>query len=359
MKKNQILKSRYIPYILLVLITFLIGFPLLRERMLEGHDGVFQLFRNYTTKIAIEDKQLIPMVNPDMMGGFGYASNMFYGVLTTYITSFISIFTPTIGSAVNLFILLTVFLSGLFMYTFVKDISEKKTGALLAAVTYMTAPYFLYDIYVRMALGEIASFVFLPLLFHGLYNIIHDRKQKWYLLTIGTAGLFLSHSISTLMAAIFAFFYLLLNYKKVCNKEVLKKISFSLLFAVFISLPTVLPLMEARFSSDYMVFDSAYMKTTGMEMEHNAISLCGSSSKAITGIAKGYFIAVITGFMLSLYLKRKKTSGTQHTQFGILTLISFVSHLISFHGLVFPAFFLNFNFHGVFCNYPASFSPLL
>jgi len=41
----------------------------------------------------------------------------------------------------------------------------------------MTNPYLLYDIYVRMALGEIISFVFLPLLFYGLYNIIYQDKK--------------------------------------------------------------------------------------------------------------------------------------------------------------------------------------
>lgn len=322
MKNNVFLKKwnrKYIPYVILFVVMFIVGFPLLRTRMLEGHDGVFQLFRNYTTKVAIADGQFIPMVNPNMMGGFGYASNLFYGILSTYIITFFSFFTPTIGLAINLFILLILFLSGLFMYFFVYDFSKKKDISLLSAIFYMTAPYLLYDIYVRMALGEIASFVFVPLLFHGLYSIINSDKKKWYLLTIGTSGLLLSHSISTFMCAIFATFYIVLNIKKVLEKEIILKITIAILFALLISLPTVLPLLEAKLSSDYMVFDSVYMKTNGAKMESHAIHLFESSFKMPTIIVQIYIVFII-GIVL-FFIKKKKISWDIRCYF-ILFIIS-------------------------------------
>lgn len=296
--------KRYIPYIILFIVVLAVGFPLLRDRMLEGHDGVFQLFRNYTTKVAIADGQFIPMVNPNMVGGFGYASNLFYGILSTYIVTFFSFFTPTIGLAINIFILLIIFLSGLFMYFFVYDISKKKDISLLSAILYMTAPYLLYDIYVRMAIGEIASFAFVPLLFHGLYNMINSDKKKWYLLTIGTSGLLLSHSISTVMCALFAFFYIVLNGKKVFQKETIKKIMIAILLALLISLPTVLPLLEAKLSSDYMVFDSSYMNTNGAKMESRAIHLFVTSFKMPTIIVQIYMIFIIGIFLF--FIKKKE-----------------------------------------------------
>ena len=82
--------------IVLLIITFFIGLPLISMRSLDGHDAVFHFFRNYGTKLAILDKELIPMVNPVMMNGLGYAPNIFYGVLPTYIITFISLFTKTL-----------------------------------------------------------------------------------------------------------------------------------------------------------------------------------------------------------------------------------------------------------------------
>lgn len=327
--------------LILVGIVVLIGFPLLRDRMLEGHDGVFQLFRNYTTKIALLDDQYIPMVNPNMMGGFGYASNLFYGILSTYIITFFSVFTSTIGLAVNIFILVTIFLSGLFMYFFVNVLSRKKEIALLSGILYMTSPYFLYDLYVRMALGEIVSFVFLPLLFHGLYNIINGDKRKWYLLTIGTSGLFLSHSISTLMCAIFAGIYLLLNFKKVTEKEVIKKILLALGCALLLSLPTIFPLLEAKFSSDYMVFDTGYMKTNGINMEKNSIRLFSNLSKTLSYLVHIYMIVIVLIGILLFHLKKK---NRQLTLYYILMVVSILLTLNIIPWSHLPSLFSTFQF---------------
>ena len=75
----KFLKKNY-PYLIILIITILIGFPLLKLKMLDGDDGVFHLFRTFTISSAIKDGQLIPMINPYMMNGLGYAYNMFYGI---------------------------------------------------------------------------------------------------------------------------------------------------------------------------------------------------------------------------------------------------------------------------------------
>lgn len=304
MKKENL--KRYIPILILFFVTLLVGFPLLRKELLDGDDAVFHLFRMFTTKNAKADGQFIPMVNPNMLEGFGYATNMFYGVLTTYIVRFLSLFIQPIGLCINLLILSILFLSGILMYYFIKEITEESKPALSGAIVYMTAPYFLFDIYIRMSIGEIACFLFLPILFHGLYNIIYGNQRKWYLLTIGTAGLFLSHSIGTLMAAIFAAIYVLLNLKKVWKKEIIKKVLFSLSFAILLSLPTILPLLEAKFSSDYMVFNSTYMKTTGERMISRSIHLL-KSGNMIVRITQGYFVMFTLLFFIYIIFRKKRS----------------------------------------------------
>ena len=108
----NLLKRKY-PYIIILVVTLLIGFPLLSLKMLDGDDAVFHLFRIYTIDAAIKDGQLIPMINPYMMNGLGYAYNMFYGIVPPYIINIINLVFHNIGFSVNLFVLLTLFLSGL------------------------------------------------------------------------------------------------------------------------------------------------------------------------------------------------------------------------------------------------------
>lgn len=336
------MKQKLLPYIVLLGITLLIGFPLLRTQLLEGHDGVFGLFRCYTTKIALEDGQLIPMINPNMMGGFGYATNLFYGILTPYIATLFSYFLPSLGLSINVMVLLTIFLSGSFMYRFLISFLKNRQVAFLGSIIYMTSPYLMYDIYVRMSIGEIVSFVFLPILFSGLYNIINQQKEKWYLLSIGTSGLLLTHTLSSFMVSIFAFLYLLLQ-KKQLTKEKIKTILFSLLLGILIALPNLLPLLEAKNASDYMVFDSNYMNTTGKNMQKQAIDLISRKRNWIQIIGKWYSI-LIFGILLITYVKRRKLFKQEYPTVFVLLIISFLLTLTIIPWQMFPSIFSKIQF---------------
>jgi uncharacterized membrane protein YfhO len=43
-------------------------------------------------------------------------------------------------------------------------------------------PYHLNDMYIRNALGEFLSFIFIPLVFLGLYNLLNKEKREWLLI---------------------------------------------------------------------------------------------------------------------------------------------------------------------------------
>lgn len=296
--------KKIFPYLALVLATLVVGLPLLRGKMLDGDDAVFHLFRSYTTRAAISDGQLIPMINPYILGGFGYAYNMFYGILSSYGITLLSYLFKPFGLCVNIFILIVIFLSGLAMYQFVKDISKDKYIGLLGAFIYISSPYFLYDIYNRLALGEIVAFIFIPLLFYGIHSLIYDAKKKWYLLTIGTAGLFLSHTVSAFMIGIFAGLYLLINIKYL-NKDIIKKIIFSLGLAFLLALPNILPLIEAKVSSEYMVFNAHYMKTTGVMMTNRSINLFQISRDELVIMTQVYVLLTVFIMIYSIWIKKK------------------------------------------------------
>ncbi len=97
----------------------------------------------------------------------------------------------------------------------------------------MMAPYHLTDLYVRNAIAEFASFMFIPLVFLGLYNIIKKEGKTWYL-SIGAIGLVFTHNIATLYTAIFAILYVLINIKFLKDKEIWKYLAINALFLLII-----------------------------------------------------------------------------------------------------------------------------
>lgn len=71
------------------------------------------------------------------------------------------------------------------------------SGALLAAIVYVYAPYHAVQIYVRGAVGEFWSLLFLPILFDGVLRLHHasERKRGVLLAGAGIAGVIVSHTI--------------------------------------------------------------------------------------------------------------------------------------------------------------------
>ena len=67
------------------------------------------------------------------------------------------------------------------MYKFMNAYTENDNVALLSSILYMTFPYHLTDLYTRNALGEYASFMFIPLVFYGLYNLFYTSDKQYYL----------------------------------------------------------------------------------------------------------------------------------------------------------------------------------
>ena len=74
--------------------------------------------------------------------------------------------------------------SGITMYYFIKKITDDKNVSVVGSVIYMVMPYHLTDMYIRGSLGEFLSFIFIPLVFLGLYNLFNEEKRDW-LLVIG------------------------------------------------------------------------------------------------------------------------------------------------------------------------------
>ncbi len=74
------------------------------------------------------------------------------------------------------------------MYMFISKFLNNKYIGVFSAIIYISMPYHLNDMYLRNAFGEFLSYIFIPLVFLGLYNLLNKEKQDFWL-TIGAARL--------------------------------------------------------------------------------------------------------------------------------------------------------------------------
>lgn len=262
MKENlkKILKEKNIIYILiLIVVASIASLPLLSSKLyVYTDDGIQHIARSFGTYEAIKNGVLFGNIIPSFSNGFGYSWNLFYGSFTTIGIIILKIISGSYIIAYKLFAYVCMLLSGIFMYKFVSNISQNKNVGLLAGALYIIAPYHLTDLYIRNAIAEFTSFMFIPLVFLGLYNIVNNEDNNYYL-AIGALGLIFTHNISTLYTAIFALIYLIVNIKSLKQKEVIRVLLINCIFIVVISASFILPLIETKMSADYRVYEDDAM----------------------------------------------------------------------------------------------------
>lgn len=182
-KIKILIKNEWVYYVIIVLVALILCAPLYTRGFYPSHDGVYHFSRNYATNSGILSRQIPPLIVSNFCKGYGYSWNIFYPPLGTYINGVFSIFTSLLD-AMKLTIMLAVAVSGISMFKLIKKITQNNDMAFITAIIYITATYFLSNIYCRMAMGEIMSYMFFPILFYGLYDIFYDKGKENYYLAI-------------------------------------------------------------------------------------------------------------------------------------------------------------------------------
>ena len=256
------MKEKFKIYCFILLIAVIVSIPLFSNRYnIYIDDGIQHICRLIGTLSSIQEGQIFPVIMSHFCNNFGYSWNLFYSPITAYVPLIFHFITNSFVNDMKIFMLLISFLTGMTMYNCVYTITKNKYAGLIGAVIYICAPYRLTDMYIRVAIAELTSFIFIPLVFQGLYQIFNKqgKKPEIYLI-IGSTGLVLSHTVIAMFTAIFAFIYVIINAKKLKDKDIIVKIVISLLFIIGITCFFTIPLIEQKMTTDYEVFKPGRME---------------------------------------------------------------------------------------------------
>ena len=260
------LKNNVQIFIILGVSFFLMSFTLF-EKIAWGNDYPFHI-----ANILSLDNNITPTLFDfafskitNIAGfGLGYGTYIFYPILSHLFTAYTFIFTKIIGlnlpQTMEFVKMMVLFFSGLTMYFLVKKISNNKNVGLISAISYMCAPYFLSDIYVRCAFAEIFTFIFMPLILNGLYELVYGNKDKFFLyFIIGYLGLMFSHLVMAVYFMFVVILFLIFNFKKVLTKECIIPLIISSLLILLIASSFYVPMLEHKILGDYVVFQDGAM----------------------------------------------------------------------------------------------------
>lgn len=249
----NIKSGEYANIAIIFIVSIFVCLPLLNKNCnIYIDDGIQHLCRLIGTEQTLVSKQFLPMIMSNFCNNFGYSWNIFYSPLTAYIPLIFRIFSFSFETCLKLFMFVVTVATGIAMYKFVIKITKNKNIAILASVLYIIAPYRITDMYVRMALAELTSFIFIPMVFSGMYSIINENKKS-SLLIIGASGLILTHTVVCMYTAMLCFIYLIVFIRKL-NKKSILNLLVSLLMIVLITSFYWVGLAQHYFSTSYEVF---------------------------------------------------------------------------------------------------------
>lgn len=270
---SKIKNNKFTPYAIIILLGVIICIPLFTMDLTNNNEYIIHMIRPISVKQIISNGVFPPLISYKHMQGFGYGINIFYGVFTTYIPILISYLTNSMSLSIKIFTLLSVIFSGIYMYIFVQNVTKKRLISLISSLIYMLAPYKLTNIYDRAAVGEYVAFIFIPIIFNGLYYLINNEKKGNYYVIIGASLLILTHTITTIYTVLFCALFLLFNIKRILNKTFWKNIIMDIIMILLLTAFYTIPLIEHKFSGEYSIYDAKSMRTTGEDVYDNTNSL--------------------------------------------------------------------------------------
>ena len=258
---NYLKTSKYINlYTIIIFLFSLFMFSPMFFNYFLGDDTTFHA-ANISAR-GLNFSNIFSKILPDIANNLGYGTGIFYPMLPHTLGGLFLNIMSFLGlgefAVLKLLKFIVIFGSGLTMYLYASKLFKSKKHGLITSLFYITSSYFFSDIYARDALNESFIFIFMPLIFLGIYYLFSENEKfKFYLCFItGYVGMMYSHLVLSVWFTLIFIIFLLLFIKEIFKKQhLVPLIIASILILIFTSLFTV-PLIEHTLNGEYRVFNN-------------------------------------------------------------------------------------------------------
>ena len=193
--------------LVMIALIVIVSYPALFMVMAKGHDLDFHLMRAEGIRQDLSWSQIPVRMQSNWIDGYGYPVSILYGDLFLYLLAFFRVCGMAIMPAYRLFVVCVNTATTVIAFNSFKIIFKKKEPALVSTVLYVTAAYRLVDEYVRSAVGETLTIVFLPAVVACIYMIYTGeeaciRRRASVILAITLTAITCAHTLTTSMLGI-------------------------------------------------------------------------------------------------------------------------------------------------------------
>lgn len=247
---KQILRNNLLPIFIIVIVGLIGTLSFFHQGFFTSHDGEWMVIRLSDFHRSLMDGQIPVRWAGRLNYGYGYPVFNFLYPGTFYFTEIFHLIRLNFVDSVKASFVATYFLSGIFMYLFLRKIFGK-WPAVVGSVLYIFSPYRFVDLYVRGSLGESVAFMFPPLFLFCFTGISKYKNLAIPLCIVALAGLITTHNVIAYLFLpilfIFSVLYAIKSHEYTLKNIILVYVG-GILLSAFFWLP-------ALFEKQYTIFD--------------------------------------------------------------------------------------------------------
>jgi hypothetical protein len=262
---------------------------------------------------AMSDGEL-PVAWGDGFANYGLPLGTIAHQIPAYLGGLLTFITHDPLLSFNLVYLIAAVMSAILFYVFLTLFFSAET-ALLATIFYSLAPYRIMNLYMRGAMPEFASAVWVPLLLIAMYFIQKNGRIVWYFVFgLGVLGLILTHPMMLIVYAPMLGIWALLKFRTNLRKwlRVIGTAVVALLISAYYFLPLTLEVKYLYYGSMSNYYSRNQHTTldtfTNPLWRYNCVfrnDIFGRCQLTKGGVTETIIMAVLLGIGLSVFLQRK------------------------------------------------------
>lgn len=319
-------------------LALLASIPVFVDYIIVGVDFGYHVLRIEFLAKALEAGIFPVRVAPNWIYNHGYASSLFYCDTFLMLPAFLRMAGFSMIIAYNVYIVAINLATAIISYISFKGMFGKnKLVGLFGSMLYTLAPYRIYNIFNRSAVGEYTAMTFLPLICYGLYLLLKEdisdetSKTDWVVLTLGMSGIIQSHVLSCEIVAAFIAILCLMACKRVFRKHTFIQLLKAVGGTVLLNLWFLLPFLDMMASGKYK-----FAQNAGVNIQSRGIlpanifytiQNAGSNSKFNKygmwdtepfGVGIAILLAVI---VFVLFSKKCKEDGPTYYELGVVAFL--------------------------------------
>jgi len=257
MGKYRVEAERKLVWFGIPALAVLASIPLFTDYMIIGADAIFHWMRIEALARSIVCGDIPARIEEVWLYGHGYANSIFYCDTLLTVPALLRLLGFDMNVSYGIFVFLVNLATAWVAYISFRGCFGRRSLGMLGSLLYTLAPYRIYNIYNRCAVGEYTAMIFLPLLCYGFYLLftedIHKKEYKryWLIPVAGFSGIIQSHVLTCEITGAFVILLCVILIRKVFRRQTFLELIKVVAGTVALNLWFLLPFLDMTVSDEY------------------------------------------------------------------------------------------------------------